>query len=266
MGKIVYGMISPHPPVLIPQVGGKRLKEAENTKKALELACKRLKASNPDTVIIITPHGDVSATTVHIYMSHVFEGDFSQFGAGKVRMTGKGDPELGIAINRQAQADSCFAAGIQESFLDHGVMVPWYYAQSAGLNRNILPVAVSLASPSEQFRFGQSIRKAVEASGKRAAVIASADMSHRLTQEAPAGYNPNGKVFDEKLVALIRANDVKGILSIDKKLADEAGQDALWSVSMLLGALDGSNCGCDMLSYEAPFGVGYMIAKYEVNR
>jgi aromatic ring-opening dioxygenase LigB subunit len=91
-------------------------------------------------------------------------------------------------------------------------------------------------------------------------LIASADMSHRLTEDAPAGYSPQGKIFDERLVEMVKNYDVKGILNFDAELAEEAGQDSLWSIAILLGALDGKKVKSEVLSYEGPFGVGYMIA------
>ena len=90
-------------------------------------------------------------------------------------------------------------------------------------------------------------------------------MSHRLEKDSPSGYHPNGRVFDEKLVELVSRDDVQGILDIDKQLSEDAGQDSLWSVAILLGILDGLDRRSEFLSYEAPFGVGYMVAKYEVN-
>ena len=62
---------------------------------------------------------------------------------------------------------------------------------------------------------------------------------------------------------MVKNYDVKGILGFDDALADEAGQDALWSIAILLGALDGLKVKHEVLSYEGPFGVGYMVASFE---
>ncbi|MCX5749957.1 MAG: AmmeMemoRadiSam system protein B [Candidatus Saganbacteria bacterium] len=266
MGKIVYGMISPHPPILVPQIGGQRIKDAEKTKKALEAASKKLKTLNPDTVIIITPHGEISQTTVHVYSSHIFEGDFGQFGASQVKVSCKGDTELGRRIVKEASATKIFCAEIAESYLDHGIMVPLHYIQSAGFKGRLLPVAISFSSLKELFEFGRIMQSAVKASGENVAIVASADMSHRLKKDSPNGYSEKGAVFDNKLVELVKNNDVNGILNFDPVLAEQAGQDALWSIAILLGALDGLRCRHELLSYEGPYGVGYMVAKYEVDQ
>lgn len=257
---MVFGAILPHPPILIPQIGGERLKEAEKSKKALEEISRRFKEKEFDTIVIITPHGEVGQASVPVYTGHVFEGNFSMFGMGRPNFTFKGDPELGLAVVK----DTPLATACPETLLDHGVLVPLYYPQAAGVKKPILPVAIAFLPLSKLFEFGKSLAKTAERLGRKVLLIASADMSHRLTPDAPSGYSPKGKEFDEKLVEQVKNYDVKGILKFDPDLAEEAGQDALWSIAVLLGALDGKKVKQEVLSYEGPFGVGYMVAAFEV--
>jgi AmmeMemoRadiSam system protein B len=147
--------------------------------------------------------------------------------------------------------------------LDHGALVPLYFPQAAGIKKPVLPMAIAFMPLPKLFEFGKSLASTVKRMKRKVAVIASADMSHRLTPDAPAGYSPRGKEFDEKLVELVKNYDVNGILNFDPALAEEAGQDALWSIAVLLGALDGLKVKHEVLSYEGPFGVGYMVAAFE---
>jgi AmmeMemoRadiSam system protein B len=259
MGKIVFGAIMPHPPILVPEIGKGRIKEVEKSKNALEEISRRMKGRNPDVVVVITPHGEVGQASIPVYTGHVFEGSFSMFGASKPVFTFKGDPELGQAVIK----DCDFASSCPETLLDHGVLVPLYFPQAAGVKKSVLPIAIGFLPLAKLFEFGKSLAKTIARLDRKVAIIASADMSHRLTPDAPAGYSPRGKVFDDKLVELVRNYDVKGILNFDAALADEAGQDALWSIAILLGALDGLKVRHEVLSYEGPFGVGYMVAAFE---
>ncbi|MFH1386871.1 MAG: AmmeMemoRadiSam system protein B [bacterium] len=256
---IVYGAIMPHPPIIVPQIGKERLKQADKTRQAVETAANHFKKIDLDTIVVITPHGDVGQASVPVYTGHVFEGDFSQFNAAKVAFSFKGDPTLALATVK----DTHLASASTGTIIDHGVMVPMSYVQAAKINKPVLPIAVAFMPLKKLFEFGQSLTKTADRLGRKIAVIASADMSHRLTQDAPSGYSPKGKEFDEKLVELVKNNDVEGILNFDPTLADEAGQDALWSIAILLGAIAGQNLKPNFLSYEGPFGVGYMVATYE---
>jgi AmmeMemoRadiSam system protein B len=249
----------PHPPILVPEIGRGRIKEAEQSKKGLEEISSRMKGKDFDTIIVITPHGEVGQASVPVYTGHVFEGSFSMFGMGKPVFSFKGDPEFGLAIIK----DCSFASSCPETLLDHGVLVPMYFPQAAGIKKPILPIAIAFMPLDKLFEFGKCLAKTIERLDRKVLIIASADMSHRLTPDAPAGYSPRGKEFDDKLVKLVKNYDVKGILGFDEALAEEAGQDALWSIAMLLGALDGLKVKHEVISYEGPFGVGYMVAAFE---
>lgn len=260
MNVIDFAAIMPHPPILIPEVGKNRLKEAKLSKKALEEVSRKIKKANSETIIVITPHGEVGQASVPVYTSHVFEGNFAHFGQAKPNFSFKGDPELGLALVKNCD----FASTCPETLLDHGALVPLYYIQAAGFKKQVLPIAIAFKSLVDLFEFGKCLAKTVKQLGRKVTIVASADMSHRLTNDAPSGYSPRGKEFDEKLVQLVKEYNVKEILNFDPALADEAGQDALWSIAILFGALDGLDIKTEVLSYEGPFGVGYMIASLEI--
>lgn len=260
MQNIVLGAIMPHPPILIPEIGQKRIKEAQNSANALENIGRQIKSKEFDTIIVITPHGEVGQASVPVYTGHVFEGNFRMFG-GKQTYNFRGDPELGLGIIR----DCDFASSCPESLIDHGALVPLYFPVAAGVKKQILPIAIAFMPLSKLFEFGKSMAKTIARLNRKVVIIASADMSHRLTPDAPAGYSPRGKEFDEKLVEIVKNYDVKGLLEFDPVLADEAGQDSLWSIAILWGALQGMKVKHEVLSYEGPFGVGYMVASFEPN-
>jgi AmmeMemoRadiSam system protein A len=144
--------------------------------------------------------------------------------------------------------------------LDHGLTVPLYFFKEAGVSLPCAVIYMGLLSPDRLYRFGMAVGEAAEESGKKVAVIASGDLSHRLTPDAPAGYNPRGQEFDREIVRLVSRADVPGILGLEADLAEKAGECGLRPITMLLGALDGRKVEAQVLSYEGPFGVGYMVA------
>jgi AmmeMemoRadiSam system protein B len=257
---VVFGAILPHPPIIVPEVGKSRLQEALATKQGAEEVCRRLKSKNAETMVIITPHGSTGFASLPVYTGHVFEGDFSRFGAPRPHYNFKGDPQFGQEVIK----DCDFASRSAETLLDHGALVPLSYVERSGVKARILPVAIALLPLPKLFSFGKSLAATAKRLGRKIAIIASADMSHCLKPDAPGGYNPKGKVFDDKLVELVKNYAVQEILSFPADLAEEAGQDALWSIAVLLGALDGKNVKHEVLSYEGPFGVGYMTAAFEL--
>jgi AmmeMemoRadiSam system protein B len=261
---IVYGAILPHPPIIVPFIGGARIKDVAKTKKSLEEVAKRLKAKEIDSVVIFTPHGNVSQVSVPVYVNHVFEGNLGYFGADKPNFSFKGDAALGNEIIKECKKQNIDVSHISETFLDHGVIVPMYYPYMASFKKPIVPVALAFLPYKELFNFGEAVRAASDNLGKKVAVIASGDMSHRLTLDAPAGYNPEGKKFDEEIVRLVGENNAEGIMNLDPAMIEAAGECGLRSIIMLMGALKGLDVTPEVLSYEGPFGVGYLVATFDV--
>lgn len=117
-------------------------------------------------------------------------------------------------------------------------------------------------SPKQHFAWGKKIINQIPES-RRIGWIASGDMSHRLKEDGPYGLHPSGPKFDRKFIELLKKKDVSGILNLDSNLIEEAGECGLRSFCMLLGALEETevNWKPEVLSYEGPFGVGYLVAR-----
>ncbi|MCJ7829474.1 AmmeMemoRadiSam system protein A, partial [Patescibacteria group bacterium] len=102
---------------------------------------------------------------------------------------------------------------------------------------------------------------------KRVAWIASGDMSHRLKENGPYGFDPAGPKFDQEFIRLLKAKNIQGILNLPERLIEEAGECGLRSFCLLLGALEASKTKwqSEILSYEGPFGVGYLVTQFIIN-
>ncbi len=145
--------------------------------------------------------------------------------------------------------------------LDHGAMIPLYYLREAGVELVGLHLTFGFLSPGELFAYGRALRRAVEARGVPAALLASADLSHRLQPGAPAGFSPRAAEFDRLLVKLLQQGRVQEILELDPALVEEAAECGLRSIIIALGALEGEPYTVEVFSYEGPFGVGYLVAE-----
>ncbi len=97
------------------------------------------------------------------------------------------------------------------------------------------------------------------------AVIASGDLSHCLKEDGPYSFNSDGPKFDEKLIDSLKKKDINTILKLDE-MFPEAGECGLRSICFMLGILEtsGINYQPEVLSYEGPFGVGYLVADFKL--
>lgn len=260
--------LTPHPPLIIPEVGRGEISKVEQTVTAMERLSRRIYEAAPERLIVITPHGPLQREGVAAIAAPLFEGDFCQFGAPEVKVSLETDRELLEQLQRETAGESLHTIVLETGgrrrhrlSMDHGAAVPLHYLQQAGLSCPGLHLTYTFAPYRELYRFGASLRRAIEKRGLPAAVVASGDLSHCLIPGAPAGYNPRGKEYDHLLVELLRRGRVEEILDLDEELVEDAGECALRSFVIALGALSGENFHTEILSYEGPFGVGYMVAE-----
>ncbi len=97
------------------------------------------------------------------------------------------------------------------------------------------------------------------------ALVASGDLSHCLKEDGPYGFHPDGPKFDKDLIESLKKKDIEKILKLDE-LYPEAGECGLRSFCFLLGILEESGIRYqpEILSYEAPFGVGYLVVNFKL--
>ncbi|MDO8669586.1 MAG: AmmeMemoRadiSam system protein B [Candidatus Buchananbacteria bacterium] len=260
---LVFSAISPHPPILIPGIGKENMEQITKTKEALASLERDLYAAKPDILIIISPHGPINSDHFTINLSDNFEANFEEFGDFSTKIKISGDILL-MTNDRERIASKSPVNIISEAKLDHGVGVPFYALGQNMPNIKIIPIYFSLLDNQAHFEFGKNLKEIILNSDKRIAVIASGDLSHCLTENAPVKFNPAGKEFDEKLIDLLRKSESQSIVNMDVKLIERGAQCGLGSILILLGILNNISFETKILSYEAPFGVGYLVADLEL--
>lgn len=273
MDNLVGCAFMPHPPLMIPEVGKEELAQIKNTVAAATQVSEMLKEANPQTVVIITPHGPVFEDAVTVSIHPRLRGSMAQFNAPDVVLGFETDnllikhiirncQRLGINLNEMTDV---VAKNYRISlYLDHGAFVPLYYLAKAGFKGQLVHLSVGMLAYEEMYTFGKAVQAAISHMDKRVAVIASGDLSHRLTPDAPAGYSPKGTEFDRQLVAALEKADVKALLNMDPNLIEEAGECGLRPAFFLMGVMGGLEVQKVISSYEGPFGVGYAVVAYKI--
>lgn len=200
---LVFGVISPHPPIIIPEIGGEETKKAVNTIMSLKSAAKILANTYPDRLLIISPHQE------------------------------------------------------------HGYNVPLHYLKKdLKQDTKIERILVTEASYEYYYNLGQLYGEKIEKAKERTAVIASGDLSHVLKPEGPYGYDPAGPKLDEIIVRAVKEKNVEMMLNINPEILEHGAECGLRSILFLFGVFEIIDFSTKVLSYEAPFGVGYMVALF----
>lgn len=263
----VLGLVAPHPPIMVREVGGPDADVTGASEAALCAAATLLSKFAPETLVIVSPHAPGYWDAFTVATAPRLRGDLGQFRAPQVVRDVPGDPELAVAILEEAASVGLpivpreDLGASADAVLDHGVLVPLHFLDPDGAFPLVV-ISFAGVSADDHAAFGRAVARAAERIGRRVAFVASGDMSHRLLPSAPAGYAPRAHLFDEQVAALLARADFAGIACIDPELREEAGECGWRSLLILGGFLEGSGAAGRVLSYEGPWGVGYLTAAF----
>ncbi|MFM8361048.1 MAG: AmmeMemoRadiSam system protein A, partial [Verrucomicrobiota bacterium] len=187
-------------------------------------------------------------------------GSLAQFGAPAARLDLPADPEFRAALRAEGERLGLAFWEVPGEPLDHGATVPLWYLADAGWQGPTVVVGLNYPGEGGLESLGRALAQAAARLGRRVAVVASGDLSHRLKPGAPSGYDPRAGEFDRAFISLIREGRYPDLRQIDPALQDLAAEDAVDSTTIALAATGWSPAGHAVLSYEGPFGVGYGVA------
>jgi len=253
----------PHPPLAVPEVGGGKESGIINTTAAMDEVASEIARIKPDVIIYITPHGTMYGNYFHIAPGDCAAGDFARFGVADVRLETAYDTAFVAELSRTAM-EKGIPAGTQgdNSPLDHGVTVPMYYINRQYDAYKTVSISQSGLDVNMHFNLGKCIAAVAKTLGRKAVVIASGDLSHKLSDSGLYDYAPEGAVFDQDIMKYMREWNVNAICTMDNESRQKAAECGYCSIVMLAGCLDGMNVSAQQLSYEGPFGVGYGVVGF----
>lgn len=261
----VLGIIAPHPPIMVPEVGGLRAYVTDDSASAMALSARALTAFDPDLIVLMSPHAPVVRDAFVIDTAESTAGDLRQFGATDVRIEARGDPAFADAVTAEAATGGITVVPrsasplLESGTLDHGAIVPLSFLDRES-RYPLVELSLAFLPLDTHHELGRAIRRVANRLERRVAFVASGDCSHRLTRDAPAGYSPRGATFDAELVRILSAGAYRELESMDAALIEAAGECGLRSFVTLGGFLEGTLTHTRVLAYESPWGVGYLSA------
>lgn len=262
---IVFAGIVPCSPLLLPSVNPERVGLVEKTRNAMKELAEELFATHPDTIVILCEHTQAPTDAFAMNVADPYIASLAAFGDLGYSQTYHSDFMLADKAQRELRKNGIAISMVTEAHLPFGATVPLEFLREHISSIRVLPIAPSSATPKAHFDFGVALRGVLLESHKRIAVIAAGDCSHTRTEDAPGGLHPEGKQSDDLLETLIAQRSSSGLLQFDSTLLQTAQDAAYRQIVMLFGILDGSPVESRVLSHEAPFGVGEIVAELVLN-
>lgn len=280
MDNLVFACIAPHGGITLPLLAGAQASRAEKTRRAMEELGRRMAEATPDTIVLITPHGHRVDGVFSLLNNRRVQGTLTAEDGGNANSVTLGftvDREFNEALRIQARERGVpvsrigYAVADEEAFvqeLDWGALIPLWF-----LGASLTPQpAVVIACPDrgnltdlpwDLFpRFGQAIRETAQATGRRIALVASADLGHAHDLAGPYGFDPASAEFDAAVQEAIGAQDLGRLLHFDRAWVTRAATDAFGQILNLHGAIQSTGMRGEVLSYEVPTYFGMLCAAY----
>lgn len=255
----------PHPPLIIPEVGRGQEKAIQATIDACHTAAKKLAAWEPETVVVLSPHSIMYADYFHISPGDRAEGDFGTFRAPQVKIQVKYDKEFVQVLEKEAFARDIPAGtlGERDRKLDHGTMIPLWFLNQYYKDYKVVRIGLSGLPFSSHYALGQCIQKTAQLCGRRIAVIASGDLSHKLKEDGPYGFQKEGPEYDRRIMDVMGKAEFGKLFDFSEEFCGKAAECGHRSFLILAGTLDRRSVKAECLSHEGTFGVGYGVCTFE---
>ncbi len=264
---IILTCMLPHPPLIVPAVGRGEERKIQKTIDAYHDAARKIAAYRPETIVLISPHQVMYADYFHISPGKGTDGDFGQFRAPGEKMEVTYDTAFVEKLCALAEEKDLPAGTLGEHNrkLDHGTMVPLYFVNQYWTDYQLVRVGLSGLPLLRHYELGQCIQETANVLNRKVVIIASGDLSHRLKEDGPYGYQEEGPAYDARIMDVMGRGDFGELMEFPEDFCEKAGECGHRSFTIMAGALDKTEITADKLSYEGTFGVGYGICVYHVN-
>lgn len=233
---LISAAVCPHPPLLIPELGGRTAAELDDLRNACAAAIDAVRATEPELLVVIGA-GDATRR----YGPGV-SGSFAAYGADvPVSLPGVGD-------------------GSDDEGLPLSIAVGAWLLGRAGWIGDVPGQTVSESSPAPECR-RLGIQLAQETD--RLGLLVMGDGPAGLPTAARAYLDPKVEGFDAVVREALGTADPAALMALDPPLATElrAAGRAPWQV--LAGAAGEAVFDADLLYDDAPSGVRYLVAVWE---
>lgn len=258
------GYIVPHSPLLLPMIHEEVHDQLLNTIDAYQKTAQEISDYNPETIVIISTKAPSYKDYIHIAPGEQASGNFTKYGHSEYAIAVEYDTVLVNQICSLAKRNHIPAGkrGDDAATLDSGTMVPLFFINQYLNSYRIVRISISDVDKEQLDRLGQCIAAAAEDIDRRIVIIVSGELSKRLSKESPYGFDKAAAVFDQFILSSIKDNDLEAWNNVNSDISKASAQTILPALQIFKGAISDTLYRSTVISYEAPFGIGWTVAAF----
>ncbi|MCB0356624.1 MAG: tRNA U-34 5-methylaminomethyl-2-thiouridine biosynthesis protein [Bdellovibrionales bacterium] len=289
MGKIVAGCLAPHPPHLVyaenpPQNEARAECGWEILRWGYEKMRKHLKTLDYDVLIVHSPHWRTQIGTHFLGVEHLKSKSVDPIFPHLFRYNYDMHVDVELAENIFSESKNL---GLEVKMMrnpdfrvDYGTIVtchminPKWDVPIVGISSNGAAQYFNFdVMQAEMFKLGEATKKAIEASGKKAVLLASHSLSHRhfvVEADPPEDMSKehithHGQyLWDMKIIELMKQGRSKEIVEIladfDEQTISEANGGGL---SWMMAAMDFPTYPAEVYAYGTVIGTGNAVVEWD---
>ena len=287
-GRIVAGVLAPHPPHLVyadnpPQNEPSAECGWETLRWGYERMRKALSAIDFDVIVLLSPHWQTYIGYHLLGVPHFESLSVDPVFPNLFRF--HYNMEVDVELARQIH-DAGLKSGLVMKMMenpdfrvDYGTITschltrPEWDIPIVGISSCRSTAFYSVEVMQEQAKaLGVATRQAIEASGRKALVIASNSLSHRhfvTESEVPEDMskehitNHHQYLWDMKLIEMMRAGQTREIVDIMPEFTDHAVSETdAGALTWMLSAMDYPDFGAEVHGYGTVIGTGNVVASW----
>lgn len=261
---LVWAALTPHPPILLESIGKENTEKLEKTKKAFDKLAESLYLSKPDLIIVLTAHGLSIENTFVMNMGKEkdgilsYEANFEEFGDFNTKFSWETDLFMSFKIKSFLETKIPLQL-LNQDDLDHGSSIPLHFLSQSLKDIKILSITTSNFDTETHQNFGRYLKEIISNEEKRVAIIASGDLSHLFEKDEKIA-----EKFDEAIRKSLNPQKMDRIINMDPDILENAGECAYKQLVTLLAIIEDYNWKFEELSYEHPFGIGYLTGEFKL--
>lgn len=261
---LVFTAVVPHSPLLLPSIGKEHRSHLVTTLDAYQEIEESLYAARPDTLLVISPHAPLYQDAFSANLSDRFVGTTKEFGDHGTSITAQADYLLLDHIHRAMREAKIPFTLTSNTEIDYGLTVPLLLLTEHFKNWKLAPLSISGLDTAAHLAFGEALGHVIQEETHRIAVIISVDLSHHANAAARGGARAEGAAFDQAVQEAIRTKNEHLLEALSPTILEQAEQCAHKPLLVLFGLLKDLQVTPHIHSYEAPFGVGYLTAQFDL--
>lgn len=271
---ILAGYLMPHAPVFLEAIGHQQIRAVQKTIESMHQIGKEVKELEPDVIVFVSPHGPVFSDAIAVYDLDSYKGDFHAFGEFELEYEFRVESKFLRLLCELSDENGLdyyplkknqFKEFHHDAKLDHGVLVPAHFIYKHVDHIPMVAMSYGTFPYLRLIKNGKLLKTVSDRLGLKIVVVASGDMSHALKDSGPYAYDPNGPWFDDFMKKSIDEQKPWDVFTESQDKIEHARECGLRSFAVMLGALEGSKIKSEVLSYEGPFGVGYLCASFKTD-